>query len=41
MKEKDYRPRLIDEQVDFYLSTFGAVSLDGVYVLPLTALGPK
>ena len=29
MKEKDYRPRLIAEQVDFYLSTFGAVSLEG------------
>lgn len=29
MKEKDYRPRLVDEQVDFYLSTFGAVCLEG------------
>lgn len=29
MQNKDYRPRLIDRKLDFYLSTFGAVCVEG------------
>ncbi len=29
MKQQDYRPRIIDAQIDRYLSVFGAVSIEG------------
>ena len=29
MQNKDYKPRLIDRKLDFYLSTFGAVCVEG------------
>lgn len=29
MKNREYRPRIIDAQVDEYLSTFGAVCIEG------------